>query len=274
MKEYKEITDELKATVMPKFIALANAEVEIDIVRSFEYDYFPETFETKTFRELIEVIIRPYYRSAFDELYRDAIDDNWGYTAFNYGSIVEQIVEESVKEDMRNFIEQCYETGKYINLFKNYADIEEDEDNEWIVDFCCDLYDCEFYLNLENIPIYEENPTVSELLKKYSSEIEAYRTALSKYNSDENWFNAQLIKEASHIVVPNFRQKITKNDTDLLKFLKENFSKREITLMIQMHKILVSNSIASQYPAIYYPKSRPNLRDFILKSDKLKFFDT
>lgn len=69
------------------------------------------------------------------------------------------------------------------------------------------------------------------------------------------------------IFVPRFNQKITKNDTNLLRFLTENFSKREITLMIQMHKIMVSNSLAAQYPAICYPEPRPNLRNFILNRE-------
>ena len=270
MEKYKVITDEIETTILPKIIARANAEVESDIIKSFEYGYFPDNFYTKTFRELAEVIIRPYYRSPFDELYKDAISDNWGYGhGFNYGDIVEQIAEESFQNDLIDFVYKIYKGGKYQKLLADYISSDEEDDvHDGIVEFCCELYVSEFYLSCEKLSVYAEDPTLEELYKKYSGDIEKYRKALAEYTRNKNWFEAKLQAEMFQIVVPRFNQQITKNDTALLKFLTENFSKREITLMIQMHKIIVSNSLAAQYPAIQYPIPRPDLHDFIVKRER------
>lgn len=192
MEKYQAITDEIKATVLPKFIFRANSEVELDILKSFEYGYFPDKFYTKTFRDIMEVVIRPYYRDSFDELYEDAVKDNWGYTAYDYGGIAEQIAEYNFQSDLIDFIEPRYKNGRYKNLLADYVSSDDEDDiHDGIIDFCCDLYVSEFYLRCEKFSAYAENLTVEGFYKKYSGDIEKYRKALAEYNRNRNWFEGQ-----------------------------------------------------------------------------------
>lgn len=260
--EWKDFITEIKTSIMPQIRIYANLEVEADIVKAIFNNIFSPNVLKKRYRELLEEEIE---NKSFTY---------WGSNCYIYKSIVDEILFESVSEDIIDFLDHCFKVGRYNDLLSKYLippDISEDDYNESLIDFCEEIhYDNSIFLNSDNIELFKTNPLISDVYDKYNDKIVEYKISLSSYDLKEYSFLTQLENDLEHIEKPNIYQKITKKDKKILKFLTDTYSKYEIALLIRSKNIIVSNSIAEKY-AITFPFEIPSIDDYITVEKVFKY---
>lgn len=267
MEKFEKIVGDIKVNVMPNFVLSANLEIESEIILRVIGGAFPANCGQKTFRELCETEIQGRY-----DRDKNKIENHWWFPAFNFGDVIDYLIEESLENNLHDFIDECVKRGKYKELFEEYKLPSPDDDfyRDFVTELVCDIhFEDGIFTTRENIKLWEENPTVEGICNKYSEQIEQFRKAEEEYwQKRREWEKekkSKLAKIAEDISNPNIQQKITKNDKDLLKFLKENYSPQEIGLLIWAGKLEVSQKVSMMFPApkVNYPQSSPSLSDFL-----------
>lgn len=255
------LIEEINNLIMPELKQKVNIEIEKDIVGAIVVEAFPKIFLSMRFKELLDEPLKDWRY----DIPNAKIEDIWGYTAYDYGSVVEQIIEEIVDEELQNFIEQCHKEKKYSNYFSENLVTDSDEDDYWysIIELTSDLYSEYFFIERQQLELFEKNPTIKEIFDKYASGVEKYWMAREQWEERySNWLK-ETREKAKKILNPNIEYKITKNDKEILQKLKQEYTKTELKLLIWTGILQVSNSIAAEYPNPQYPEKSPNLEDYL-----------
>ena len=252
--EWKDFIAEMKNSFMPQALMYLNLEIETDIVKAVVNNIFNPNVLEKRYRDILNEVIDN--KSFF----------YWGSNCYVYESIVDEISYHSILDDIIDFVDYCYRSGKHNELLSKYLtdpNISEDDYNDSLVDFCADVYyEDGIYVQPEELEIFKTNPQINDIYEKYISNITEYNIALSQYEIKEDAFRSKLENDLDKIKKPNIHQKITKNDKDLIKLLTSTYSKYEISLLIWSRNIIVSNSIWEKYKIIF-PLTSPNISDYV-----------
>lgn len=269
MTNFEIFLTDVRNSVMPKAIQNMTVKVESEIIRCFINEVFPKNFGEKTYRELCEVQIQNYYSYDFD---KNRLKNIWWHNPFDFGNVLDRIIEETLDNALHDFIDDCVKNGKHQKLFEEYEIPVLDDDfyRDFVVELVCDS-DCQdgIYTTHKDIILWQENPTVQDICDKYREQIQRYTATCEDYwikrRAWEENAESKNRKVAEEIPNPNIQQKVTKNDKDLLKFLKEKYSAQQIGLLIWSKKLEVSNKVSMMFPkpSFEYPKPLPKLENFI-----------
>ena len=262
MTTKRDFIDEIKTKIIPQSVVYANLKVEVDIVQAITHKVFDSSVLVKRFHDLLSEDVET---KSFTY---------WGTNAYDYESIANEIVEDSIFDDICNFTEYCYQTGKYKEFLEEALDYPKNEDvySEAMNEFCIDFrYDENLPGQVNDIELYKLNPKISDIYEKYIGKITEYNTARKEYDTKQKQWIENTRTKASKINNPKLNQKLTRNDKDLLKQLKRQYSNEEIRLMIWAGMLLVSNTVATDFGEIRSPYDPPHIADFVRVDKKIKY---